>query len=163
MRAHLDYLWYVLVHKYYVFIAGRALGVPAWQLLVHDLSKFSRAEWGPYAAIKPYFGRFGEARLELVTAFNAAWEHHWTNNPHHPEYWAGGDRAAMLMAMPDIYVREMVADWYGAGMAQGKPDIIGWYVAGRGHRKLHATSQARAELYLRYLAELGYFDGAERL
>jgi hypothetical protein len=163
VSAHLDYLYYVLVHKFYVFVAGRALGLPLLQLLAHDLSKFSKAEWGPYARIKPYFGRFAEAPPELVAAFDVAWEHHWTNNPHHPEYWAGGDTAAMLMAMPDHYVREMVADWYGAGMAQGKPDIIGWYIGGRSRRKLHATTQACAERYLRQLGELGLVEGTERL
>jgi hypothetical protein len=29
--------------------------------------------------------------------------------------------------MPERYVREMVADWIGAGMAQGDPNIRGWF------------------------------------
>lgn len=51
---HLRYLRYVLLHKWYVFRAGLAIGGMSprwvWRLLVHDLSKFSRAEWGPYVA-----------------------------------------------------------------------------------------------------------------
>lgn len=36
--------------------------------------------------------------------------------------------------MPERYRREMLADWIGAGMAQGTPDTLGWYAArGRNH------------------------------
>lgn len=55
MRAHLRYLRYVLLHKLYVFRAGVVIGgysIPwLWRLLVHDLSKFSRAEWTPYVCM----------------------------------------------------------------------------------------------------------------
>jgi hypothetical protein len=60
-RPHARYLRYVLLHKFYVFRAGhvirQTLGVPEsalrwyWRLLVHDLSKFGRAEWEPYVAM----------------------------------------------------------------------------------------------------------------
>lgn len=59
MKPHLRYLRYVLLHKFYVFRAGLALAKvrghrPSvawlWRLLVHDLTKFSRIEWGPYVA-----------------------------------------------------------------------------------------------------------------
>lgn len=52
MTPHLRYLRYVLLHKWYVLRAGIVVGgwsLPwLWRLLVHDLSKFSRAEWTPY-------------------------------------------------------------------------------------------------------------------
>lgn len=52
IRAHLAYLRYVLLHKLYVFRAGvliNGYSLPwLWRLAVHDLSKFSRAEWSPY-------------------------------------------------------------------------------------------------------------------
>jgi hypothetical protein len=35
--------------------------------------------------------------------------------------------------MPERYRREMLADWVGAGAAQGTPDTRAWYLA-RGHR-----------------------------
>lgn len=44
MKPHIQYLWYVIRHKFFVFQAGLRLGVPLWQLLIHDLSKFSPAE-----------------------------------------------------------------------------------------------------------------------
>jgi hypothetical protein len=35
--------------------------------------------------------------------------------------------------MPTRYVSEMLADWTGAGLAQGTPDTLAWYTA-RGHK-----------------------------
>jgi len=64
-----------------------------------------------------------------TAAFRLAWRHHWTRNPHHWQYWLPPvvSEVTPLRAMSESYTREMVADWYGAGMAQGKPDVRGWY------------------------------------
>lgn len=55
MRAHLRYLRYVLLHKLYVLRAGiiiNGYSIPwLWRLLMHDRSKFSRAEWTPYVCM----------------------------------------------------------------------------------------------------------------
>ena len=47
MKAHLKYLRYVLVHKWHVLQECWRLNIK-WRGIVHDLSKFSPAEWGPY-------------------------------------------------------------------------------------------------------------------
>jgi hypothetical protein len=134
----------VLLHKWYVFLAGRRLGVPLRQLLVHDLSKFSPAEFGPFAR---RFGRGTGGKLEHETEpaeWRAAFEHHWIHNPHHWEYWAGGD-GSFLSAMPEEYAREMVADWAGASRAYtGSWSIKDWY-AKNTRLQLHATTRARVE------------------
>jgi len=39
----------------------------------------------------------------------------------------------------------MVADWYGAGMAQGKPDIEGWYDAHGDQMLLHPDTRVLVE------------------
>lgn len=56
--SHLRYLRYVLLHKWYVLKAGIVINgwsIPwLWRLLVHDLSKFSRAEWTPY--VRQFYG-----------------------------------------------------------------------------------------------------------
>ncbi len=148
---HLRYLSYVLRHKWHVFVACRGMGVPLWQSVIHDASKFSRAEWGPY--VNWFYGR------ELVTepeytnqkaAFEKAWEHHWRNNPHHWDRYVGTSHEGGLVpfVMPDCYVREMVADWIGAGRAMGKPDIIGWYIQNRARMVLCRETRELAERYL---------------
>jgi hypothetical protein len=66
------------------------------------------------------------------------------------------DRSAMQVIvdeMPDRYRREMLADWIGAGMAQGTPDTLGWYRArGRNH-PLGPETRAWIEAQLGYVEE----------
>jgi hypothetical protein len=155
MRPHLQYLSYVLWHKWYVLVAGIWLGVPLRQLLVHDWTKFTPTEWSPYVRRfygpkPPALGATGYSHQPGDDlAFDRAWEHHWRHNPHHWQYWAN-ERPEPL-PMPEVYAREMVADWYGAGMAQGKPDIRGWYEATKASRTLHPHTQALVEALLEEL------------
>jgi hypothetical protein len=160
VKPHLRYLWYVLRHKWYVFRGCLVLGVPLWRALIHDASKFSRAEWGPY--VRRFFGGRGsvEDKQADPQEFRDAWLHHWTRNPHHWEYWlspAADDGSRVAQPMPTTYVREMVADWYGAGMAQGKPDIYGWYAAGEQHRQLHEETRALVQKVIKEAQRKGLF------
>jgi hypothetical protein len=136
MRAHLHYLSYVLRHKWYVAVAGWTLGVPLWRLVIHDWTKFTPAEWGPY--VRRFFPA---GQIAEPAAFEPAWEHHWTCNPHHWQYWTRGRPGAPVF-MPDTYAREMVADWIGAGRAQGKPDTAAWYTAH--HKRIVLVPETRA-------------------
>lgn len=123
MLRNLRYLRTVLRHKWFVLIAGLRLGdIPLWRLLIHDWTKFSRAEWGPYVR------RFEGGRAGSMdhgadpTEFHRAFEHHWQRNPHHWEYWVN------IIEMPQTFAREMVADWMGAGRGYtGKWDVQEWY------------------------------------
>lgn len=116
MTAHLRYLRYVLLHKWYVFRAGVALNgwTPrwVWRLLIHDLSKFRPSEWQAYADsfyrdaptdVMVEFGltkisesdaRWGAFQERLATikasrraAFNYAWLLHQHRNDHHWQHW----------------------------------------------------------------------------
>lgn len=71
----------------------------------HDESKFSEEEFEPYA--RKWFGDKKKTR-----EYELAWEHHWKNNEHHPEYWLGED-------MPYIYILEMLCDWGSFSIASG--------------------------------------------
>ena len=71
----------------------------------HDESKFSEEEFEPYA--QKWFGDKKKTR-----EYELAWEHHYMNNEHHPEYWAGED-------MPYIYILEMICDWGSFSIASG--------------------------------------------
>jgi hypothetical protein len=77
-----------------------------WDLIhEHDDSKFSEEEFEPYAR---------KWHLDGIKTpeYEAAWEHHWMNNEHHPEYWDGED-------MPYIYILEMICDWGSFSIASG--------------------------------------------
>jgi hypothetical protein len=77
-----------------------------WDLIKeHDDSKFSEEEFEPYA--QKWYGDGKETR-----EYELAWEHHYMNNEHHPEYWDGED-------MPYIYILEMICDWGSFSIASG--------------------------------------------
>lgn len=149
-RAHLNYLRYVLRHKWFVLLAGLRLGVPLWRLIVHDWTKFTPAEWSPYVAY--FWGPKidGQHPPGVKDAFKEAWRHHWRHNSHHPEHWQDvrDDGSITAREMPLDDTREMIADWVGAGLAQGKPDTHAWYEANRGRLILHSWTRMRVERYL---------------
>lgn len=47
--------------------------------------------------------------------------------------------------MPEVYCREMLADWRGAGKAQGKPKTWEWYEANKEKMQLHPLTRAFVE------------------
>lgn len=120
LRPHWKNLCYLVRHKAWLAYAGWKLGVPFDRLFWHDLSKLWPDEWFPYTR---FFYKTPSSNRDKASAlwhFKHAWAKHVRRNRHHPEHWNGGE-------MPETYVREMVADWFAAGMAQGKPDIVGWF------------------------------------
>ena len=160
LSAHYKYLKYVLRHKRFVYQEGRKLKLPRRQLLVHDFQKFMRAEWSPY--VETFYGDKESPRRKdggydpnsVSDAFDLAWLHHQkVGGKHHWQYWIlplddGGFKA---LPMPDKYRREMVADWRGAGRAQGKgDDVLSWYDANRERMILATETREWVE------AELGY-------
>lgn len=56
--------------------------------------------------------------------------------------------------MPLRYRKEMLADWIGAGAAQGTPDTLGWYAARGRHHEFGPETRAWIE------AQLGYLGGS---
>jgi hypothetical protein len=122
-------------HKFHVYQAGRRLGVGRWQLLRHDLSKFRPSEFVPYG--KFFYSLPGatwqKAQVDKTKTLGmcGAWLRHIRRNPHHWQYWCLINGASVVatrgttvetqpieaLPMPRRYVREMLADWLGAGRA----------------------------------------------
>lgn len=113
IKQHLSYLAYVARHKVFVTWAAvtKVTGIPLMQLLKHDLSKFSCTEYPIYR--RKFRPVEGEAKVS-EDDWEAALIHHYNSNQHHPEYWRIN---CAMKEMPEVYVREMVADWLGAGKA----------------------------------------------
>ncbi len=83
----------------------------------HDDSKFSEEEFEPYAN----FWYNDSEHYDYDPEYEAAWEHHWMNNEHHPEYWNGND-------MPYIYILELICDWGSFGIKKGDyKELIDYY------------------------------------
>lgn len=145
MKDHINYAKYVLRHKWFVFRARRLTGASLWRVLVHDLSKLLPSEWTPY--VRTFYEPDGSRRYEETPAFDEAWKHHQNRNKHHWQYWVltRDEGGAKTLEMPEQYVREMVADWVGAGAAQGKFGTFGWYNVNRGKMMLHPRTRKAVE------------------
>lgn len=150
-----------LQHKYFVFSAGLTTKAPLWRLITHDINKLKLIEL-------PNYGRqfFGDA--DDPEGFIQTWVHHQNHEDHHWEYWiprTGHNRCTPPfpdgepIPMPMDAVREMVADWLGAGRAyDGRwPTAESWPWFETHWKKikphLHKTTVARVEKVLR---EIGF-------
>lgn len=183
VRRHWQYLKYVLRHKWHVFWAGLWLRVPIWSLIIHDWDKFMPDEWFPYA--RCFYAPDGSKQYQESGAFAQAWMLHQHRNKHHWQYWlnAGStplpqtntlvwDRGTASIIidgavydwqgeitvreeMPDVYRREMLADWIGAGRAMGKPFVWEWWGKNKGNIFLHPDTRTWIE------AELAAMEKAE--
>lgn len=155
---HLRYLRYVIRHKWFVMLACFRRGL-IWRGIKHDWSKFLPCEWVPYAE---YF--YGEAvRLKKEeaddfqywtrvapyhAAFDRAWLHHQHYNDHHWQHWVlrNDDGSTKALPMPELCVREMLADWEGAGRAiTGKAAWWEWYSKNKARMILHEATVRKVE------------------
>jgi len=146
VKPYLQYFKYILIHKYYVFVAGLKTEAPIWLPIIHDWSKFLPCEFFPYADYFynnekqqkeniEAFGLFTNAELApwgyyVKDRFEFAWLFHQWRNPHHWQYWylMQDNDPDFPLPMPEKYAREMVADWAGAGRAiTGKWEVGEWY------------------------------------
>lgn len=159
MKAHWQYLKYVLRHKWFVFKWCVALGVPRAGI-THDLSKFHPREWFPYVD-KFYGGPWPESahlwqskpntQGWVDRRFDEAWNHHQKRNPHHWQYWVLHEDSGktLCLDMPLRYRLEMLADWNGAGEAiNGKVDTRNWYLKNRTNMLLHPDTRRWIERML---------------
>ena len=171
-RKHLSCLRYVLRHKWFVFQECARRGI-LWRGLLHDLSKFSPAEWGPYAdyfyggewpvyaEVSTYHRTFyGDrwTREWVQRRFDRAWLHHIHHNRHHWQHWLLHEDSGAVKAldMPYGCILEMVADWWGAGRALSGPpaddnpktryeEVRAWYRTNRDKMILSGSTRWRVE------------------
>lgn len=165
---HLRYLSYVLRHKWFVFLGGLRYRVPLHQLIVHDWSKFTPREWGPYVD-QFYRGDTPKSREGYYhnpdaakTRFNSAWLRHGLDNKHHWQHYVmftEPGKEPVVVPMPDRFVREMLADWSGAGRAQGAGnDPLHWYMKNRDRMTLHPLTRQRVDELVGYTLVTGKDD-----
>lgn len=145
MKRHISYLKYIIRHKWYVFKACVKLGVP-FRGITHDLSKFRPCEWFAYA--KTFYAEDGTGRFMWSGDFDFAWLMHQKVNKHHWQYWLllNDDGRFTSFEIPEPIVREMVADWSGAGEAiKGESNPTEWYYENRSKIILHEKTRKLVE------------------
>ena len=113
----------------------------------HDASKYQDEEFEPYR--RHFYPTDAEKAKgetpEDVKLFEDAWRHHYTHNPHHPEYWRWvkiikrGDfntpRVCRILNTPNevpidmdiISILEMLCDWRSMDYKFGGTSIDFWH------------------------------------
>lgn len=154
MKKHWQYLKYVLKHKWYTFLECCKLGVP-WLGIIHDWSKFLPSEW--FACVNYFHGPQAIPRRDVTgyykptdtgdLAFDFARFLHDKRNRHSWQWWTlpNDKNGIEVFPIPDKYRREMLADWRGAGRAQGTPNTASWYCANSEKMQLHPETRAWIE------------------
>lgn len=161
LKKHFKNLSYIVRHKYFVFRAGLKTGCPWFRLIVHDWSKFTPIEWMAYTEY--FYGVSKQDRDSIIIAsvhrywrakyaFDKAWLHHQHLNDHHWQHWLlhNDDGSTYALRMPDAAVREMVADWAGAGRTiTGKWEVRMWFEKNESRIILHPETHGVVYEYLK--------------
>lgn len=165
----LRYVWATIRHKYFVYVAGAWTGVSLWRRIKHDWTKFSWAE-------APHYGRRFFGTNDDPDGFDHAWNHHSKANDHHWEYWIpvtthsrSNSEPGEPLRMSEAAVREMVADWLGAGRAyagswaqENGPGDWPWWHQNKDSIRLHEDTRLLVEAVIAeaYLKRHGLAPGA---
>lgn len=160
MRAAWKHFRTVCKHKWIVFSLMCRCGYP-WQGFMHDLSKFSPAEFLPSAR---YF-QGDKSPIEAEKAkvgYSAAWMYHKGHNPHHWEYWVDFGKAGepIPARIPYRYVIEMICDYVAAGMVYSKgtwtqEEPLAYFERVRAGRHFHTETVKMLRLFLGIIADEG--------
>ena len=151
-------------HRHMVMRHCFRAGIP-WRGLLHDLSKYSPAEFWPGA--RYYQGhRSPNEREREAAGFSRAWMHHKGRNRHHFEYWTDYDPVTKRLSpvpMPRVFVAEMFCDRVAAGKIYGgeaytDQSPLAYFEKGRANRQIHPQTAAELERLLVMLAEKGEED-----
>lgn len=142
LRKIPDFFWELLEHKWNVFLFGLKLNVPIWLLILHDCSKFNPQEFIPYCKLE------AKALKRNSEEFEIAWLRHHGINKHHWEYWVSPRlKGNIVLPMPNIYLRELLADWWATGKKFGN-NPFDYYEKNKNKFQLHPETRMKLEYYL---------------
>ena len=148
-------------HRHCVMTACFRCGI-GWQGLLHDLSKYSPAEF--FAGARYYSGTRSPNEAERRRyGYSPAWMHHKGRNKHHFEYWTDFNLLTGYygaVKMPRRYVAEMFCDRVAASKIYRGKDYddsypLAYYLNGSDRRNIHPETGEEIEYLLRLLAEHG--------
>ncbi len=114
----------------------------------HDKSKDNTDE---YEAYDKYF--YGNRSYEAQQEFNKAWLRHIHRNYHHWQHWVlindDPEEDMKILDMPDVYIIEMICDWWSFSWKKGKLDeIFNWYNDHKDYMKLSEYTRKTVERIL---------------
>lgn len=115
---------------------------------LHDMTKYSEEEFEAYAAkFNPYEENIDDATT-IRNNFEKAWEHHYTHNMHHPEFWSVTACGKMIPThIPNIYFVEMLCDWIAMSM-NFKSSTYDWWFNNDGGKQEKSLLMPKADIEL---------------
>ena len=150
MKKYVLHFLLITKHKYYVLVECFKRGL-YWQGIIHDLSKYSPAEF--LTSAKYFQGHKTPIGVEKFRrGYSEAWLHHKGHNPHHWEYWIDWiDGEELLCPIPDRYILEMACDMFSASKAYktGKP--YKYFLEHKDTMRMEAKSKKKLEKLLKEL------------
>ena len=172
IRKFFGHLKTVLIHKYWVLVYCRKLGI-TWRGITHDLSKFSPVEF--WESVRYWDGKTSPiVKCKADKGYSLAWQHHKGRNRHHYEYWVDNlDQGGTPIKMPWKDLLELIADYLGAGRAYN--NVVGnsilkhekeWFrkKIQNDHPKIHPATIKMIDFLLDEFAEdeliLDFFRGS---
>lgn len=121
----------------------------------HDLTKYSETEFEPYRK-KWYRAVKEEFTDEDKLAYEKAWEHHYSTNPHHPEHYENSDGFCEMI--PYDYIIEMIADWMAMSdkLQNDYKKTYEWFTTelDKGELKLHPMALQIVRELLKYICDI---------
>ena len=162
MKRFFGHLHTVLTHKKTVFYHAVRIGIP-YRGLMHDMSKFSPAEFIPCVNHYTDGKRSPNEHERSIQGYSAAWMHHKGRNKHHFEYWTDYNpihRKVAPVKMEYVYVLEMFCDRVAASKVyQGKNYTdnhpIEYFMRGKANRMIHPSTSDAIEALLQMLSDKG--------
>ena len=161
MNRFFGHLHTITKHRHLVMAHCFRAGIP-WRGLMHDLSKYSPAEFIP--GVKFYTGTKSPTDGERRTyGYSKAWMHHKGRNRHHYEYWTDYSivlKKSVPIKMPLVYVIEMFCDRVAACKVYLKDkytdsSALEYYNRRLGQEEMHEETSALLGTLVRMLAEKG--------
>lgn len=152
----------ITAHRHLVIRHCRRAGI-FWQGLLHDLSKYSPAEFAVGARFYTDGTRSPNEAERQSYGYSKAWLHHKGRNRHHFEYWTDYDpvtKRIRPLPMPDRYIIEMACDRIAASkiyMKDAYTDAspLAYYLRGKPTRFIEEETAKKLEDILTMLAEKG--------
>ena len=133
----------------------------------HDYSKRMPEEYNAY---DEYF--YGEKTTEVHKNFKLAWLHHIHYNRHHWQHWLiindgyqyNDPEKLTALDMPDVYIVEMISDWWSFSWAKhhkantydpiyGLYEVFDWYDRNKSNIVLSFATHRKVEKLLNLIRE----------
>ena len=113
-------------------------------IMNHDASKYGEEEFNAYRRhFHPTKAEEAEEDQQTqLDEFEEAWKHHYTNNPHHPQYWVNPD-TGVSRDMNLGAIIEMICDWDAMSYKFGQ-NTIDWYENKADKEKKSMTDRTKA-------------------